>query len=150
MPVTPFSSTIQRRTPRSEIIRTIAGRCVLPTWHAARAGGALGVGEKAAADKSTVYATTPKLACSNSLDFLTLVDGGPAGAGSPRRGVTDVARERKAVDALGRTVMTQVCDMNGAVIRRTSMEMESWMSDIGGKAIARLEQPGTFVPFHLR
>ncbi len=103
-----------------------------PTWHQARAGGALGAAEQDAATKAAVHAGTPTLALGNGSgrSFCTVthnrrqVGGGPVTESFERlRFVLDVdGRQRDVVDALDRTASRHTYDLLGNRLHETNME----------------------------
>ncbi|WFF05832.1 SpvB/TcaC N-terminal domain-containing protein [Micromonospora sp. WMMD1076] len=95
----------------------------LPTWHDARAGGALGEAERSAAVKATAHAATPSVTHLNSQgrQYLSFQLAGAARLRTRR--ILDVeGNERAVVDPLGRTVVTHVCTPHGQRIRSSTMD----------------------------
>lgn len=123
----------------------------LPTWHAQRAGNALGPDEEEAARKSAVHAATPTVVHADSLGraFLTIAhnklkysDTSPAAPPTEdfhrTRVVFDIqGNQREVVDAKGRVVMRYDYDMLGTRLHQLSMEAGArWMlNDVAGKPL---------------
>jgi RHS repeat-associated protein len=130
----------------------------LPTWHAQRAGGALGPDERAAALAAEVYADTPTVAHLDPLGraFLTVAHNRlvPAGGrpGDPpedsfQRSVValDIAGNPLAmIDALDRTVMRYDYDLLGRQVYEISMDAgQRWtLRDITGKPVRAFDSRG--------
>jgi RHS repeat-associated protein len=130
------------------------------TWHAQRAGGALGTEAKAAAAKASDHAGTPTVAHFDTLGrtFLTVADNGPDPVDPKKRllfesrveldveGNQRVVRDPvvQAADPLGRVVMRYAYDMLGHRIHQSSMEAgERWtLSDAAGKALRAWDSRG--------
>jgi RHS repeat-associated protein len=123
----------------------------LPSWHAQRATGAMGIHERAAAVKTTVHAATPSIAHLDSLGrtFLTVAHNKFKRSNSPpadppeeafynTRIVFDIeGNQREVIDALERIVMRYDYDMLGNRVHSASMESgERWMlNDVSGKTL---------------
>lgn len=126
----------------------------LPTWHDTRSGGAMGVQEQAAAQKTEAHANTPAVAHMDSLGrtFLTIAHNRVARGGSPlvdefyrTRVVFDIeGNQREVIDALGRIVMRYDYDMLSASIYSVSMDAgERWMlNDVAGKPLRAWDSRG--------
>ncbi len=118
----------------------------LPTWHARRAGGALGAVEQQAAAKSAAHAATPTVSHLDALGrpFLTVQDNGPAGS-VPTRMVYDVeGNVRGIVDALGRTVVTGDYDVLGRRLRHQTIDggTRLQLPDVLGQTIRAWDSRG--------
>ncbi|MFL6253729.1 MAG: SpvB/TcaC N-terminal domain-containing protein [Pyrinomonadaceae bacterium] len=118
----------------------------LPTWHARRAGGALGADEQAAAHRTAVHAATPGLAFSDALGhtFLAVSHNRFEVGGSPveeqhatRFGFDVEGNQRTLTDALGREVMSYDYSMLGIRIGQQSVDAGArWMlNDAVGKPL---------------
>jgi RHS repeat-associated protein len=93
----------------------------LPTWHAQRAGGALGAREQEAASKASAHADTPTVAQLDSLGrvFLTVADNGGGERHLTRVRLDIEGNTRAVTDARG-VVTSFDYDMLGNVVRSTS------------------------------
>jgi RHS repeat-associated protein len=125
----------------------------LPTWHAARAGGALGTGQKEAADCTAAHAGTPAIAHSDSLGraFLSVAHNRFAEGGSTveeryfTRTVLDVeGNTRETIDASARVVLQSDYDVLGTRIHDSGMDNgERWtLFDITGQSIFSWDSRG--------
>ncbi len=119
-----------------------------PTWHAQRAGGALGPDERDAALKSAVHAATPLVVHADSLGrgYLTVAHDRAKYSDTPvaalpieqllRSRVTfDIhGRERAVTDAKRRVAIRSSYDLPGARIHESSMDAgEHWsLTDVSG------------------
>ena len=121
------------------------------TWHAERAGGALGPRELSAANKTALHANTPTTAHLDALgrSFLTLAHNGFQQNGDPVHHPTRVhldveGNARTVVDALDRVVMRYDYDLLGTRIRQASMEAgERWtLNDVGGQPVRAWDSRG--------
>ena len=142
----------------ADYFRRLPDADYLPSWHAQRAGGAMGALEQAAAVKTAVHAATPSVAHMDSLGrtFLTVahnkfkrsdtpVDDPPEEAFHRTRVVLDIeGNQREVIDALGRSVMRYDYDMLGSEVHSLSMEAgERWMlNDVGGQPIRAWDSRG--------
>ncbi|WP_433063372.1 SpvB/TcaC N-terminal domain-containing protein [Dactylosporangium sp. CS-033363] len=108
----------------------------LPTWHAQRAGGALGPAEAAAAAKAAAHAGTPSVAHLDSLGRTFRTDGRLAnGELLTSRALLDVTGRRIAlVDARGRTLERETFSVHGQSLRKATMDAGvRWvLPDVGG------------------
>ena len=134
-----------------DYFRRLPNEEYLPTWHAQRAGGALGTQEQAAAAKSAVHAGTPAVAHLDSLGrtILTVAHNTfkrsndpladpPAEEFHRTRVIFDIeGNQHEVIDALGRIVMRYDYDLLGTLIHQSSMEAgERWMlGDVAGQPI---------------
>jgi RHS repeat-associated protein len=118
----------------------------LPSWHAERAGGAMGAVEQAAADKSAVHAGTPTIAFADSLGrpILTTLHNRFERGGvivdekyATRVELDIEGHQRAVIDALDRVVMRYDYNLLGEQIHSASMEAgERWMlNDVSGKPV---------------
>jgi RHS repeat-associated protein len=95
----------------------------LPTWHAQRAGGALGAREQAAASKAAAHANTPAVAQLDTLGrvFLTVADNGGGKRYLTRVRLDIEGNTRAVTDARG-VVTSFDYDMLGNAVRSTSAD----------------------------
>jgi YD repeat-containing protein len=131
--------------------RRLPSGTYLPTWHAARASGALGAAEQDAADKTAVHASTPVVTFLDPLGrvFLTVAHNRrregeapngetPADERLRTRIVYDIeGNQRGIVDAVGRTMARYDYDLVGNRVHSTSMDAgERWLlADVGGRPV---------------
>lgn len=121
----------------------------LPTWHAARASGALGAAEQDAAGKAAAHAGTPSLAAVDPLGRTVLgVDHNRVGGADSfhrTRLVLDVEGNRRAlVDANGRVALRRLVDLLGNELVTSSMEAGEHRSlyDVTGAVLRRWDSRG--------
>lgn len=126
----------------------------LPTWYSARIDGAMGVQERAAAQKTEAHANTPSVAHMDSLGrtFLTVVHNRVARGGGPLADefyrtvvVYDIeGNQRDVIDALDRIVMRYDYDMLSTPIHAVSMDAgERWMlNDVAGQPMRAWDARG--------
>jgi hypothetical protein len=107
---------------------------ILPTWHAQRAGGALGAEELDASTKTAVHAGTPTVLYFDTLGrpFLTVADNAATGKYATRLHLDIEGNQREVIDAQDRVVMRYAYDMVGNRLYQASMEAgERWiLSDV--------------------
>jgi RHS repeat-associated protein len=136
-----------------EFFRRLPEGDYLPTWHALRANGSLGIQERDAANKAAVHAATPAVAHLDSLSrtFLSVVqnrfvrDGETVAERYATRVELDIeGNQREVIDARDRIVMRYDYDMLGSRIHSASMEAgERWMlDDVFGKPIRAWDSRG--------
>lgn len=108
-------------------------------WYACRSGGQLGADQADAAAKAAAHANTPGNAALDTLGrvFRTTVDNGDAGRYTTALTLDIEGRVLSTTDALGRAVLTQVYDMSGAEIFRSSVDAGArWLlADAGGQLL---------------
>lgn len=133
----------------------------LPTWYAARQGGALGAAEQGAATKAMAHAGTPEVSFLDPLGriFLTVAYNrfpGAAPSDPPieefhrTRLVFDIAgNQREVFDAKDRLVMRYDCDLLGNRVRHASMEAGTSLHlvDVDGRQIRRWDDRGHVFTF---
>ncbi len=123
----------------------------LPTWHEARAAGALGIEEKQAAEKSALYAETKGVAHADALGraFLSIAHNrfrySDAPGGQPpqeefveTRSVLDIEGNAiEVIDEKRRVAARYAYDMLGNRLWQSSMEAgQRWtLYDLGGTAV---------------
>ena len=123
----------------------------LPTWYTQRVGGALGVAEQAAAERTAIHAITPSIAHADSLGraFLMVAQNKFKYSDTPpaappveefyrTRTLLDIeGNQRTAIDAKDRIVMRYEYDMLSRRIHQASMEAgERWiLNDVTGKPL---------------
>jgi len=128
-----------------------------PTWHQARASGALGVDAQSAAEKAAAHADTPAVFHFDSLGrpFLAVADNGAAGTVRSRTSFDIDGRPQRLIDDRGNSVMTyQVVlagagsvpgyDMVGRQLYENSMDSgERWvLPDIDGQPFRSFDSRG--------
>lgn len=118
----------------------------LPTWHAARIGGALGTLEQQAAAKAAQHAETPTLIAVDPLGrtFLT-VDNSGSGVFHRNRVVLDIeGNHREVIDAQGRTAAQTTFDALGNPIINEGMDAGSrrTLRDAKGQPIREWDSRG--------
>lgn len=124
----------------------LPGVSYLPTWYVARAGGAMGAREQAAATKTEVHDSTPTVTHFDTLGrpFLMVAynrflrNGTTIDEKYRTRLSLDVeGNERSVFDALGRVIARSDFDMLGTRVHSASMEAgERWMlNDVAAKPI---------------
>jgi RHS repeat-associated protein len=123
----------------------------LPTWHAARQGGALGAEEQDATRKAAIHAATPAAAYADSLGrtFLTVASNKFKYSDTPpatppvhefycTRVILDIqGNQRELIDAKERILMRYEYDMLRNRVHQASMEAgERWvLNDVVGKPL---------------
>jgi RHS repeat-associated protein len=140
-----------------DFFRRLEEENYLPTWHQVRIGGALGIHEQTAAQKSELHANTPSVACMDSLGrtFLTVAhnkferrrDGSVETVEEKysTRVILDIeGNQSEVIDAKDRAVMHYDYDMLGNQIHSISMDAgERWMlNDVAGQPIRAWDARG--------
>jgi RHS repeat-associated protein len=135
----------------ADFFRHLPDADYLPTWYAARQGGALGAEEQDAAGKTAIHAGTPTVAHTDSLGrtFLTVAHNKLKYSNTPladlpveefystRINLDIEGNQREVVDARDRIVMRYDYDVLSNRIHQASMEAgERWMlNDVAGKPL---------------
>jgi RHS repeat-associated protein len=106
-----------------EFFRRLPEELFLPTWHAQRAGGALGAREQAAGSKAAAHADTPAVAQLDTLGrvFLTVADNG-GGERHLTRVRLDIQGNTSAVTDARGVVTSFDYDMLGNAVRSASAD----------------------------
>jgi RHS repeat-associated protein len=142
--------TVLRSDPRTDPdvgdwIARLPSTDVLPSWRDARMGGGLGSSEQDAAGKSAVYADTPAVSHLDALGRVFFV-GEESGAGAVEHRL-DLDIEGNPIgltDALGRTCVTSVFDIQGRRLSQTSIDSGArrLFPDVEGKTIRSWDANG--------
>jgi hypothetical protein len=116
------------------------------TWHARRAGGALGPAELAAAVAAAAHARTPTTAYLDSLGrtFLVVADGGSGGVVATRTELDITGVARRVVDARGVQVLCQDADLVGSILHTDSPDAgQRWtLPDVLGATVRGWDSRG--------
>jgi RHS repeat-associated protein len=135
--------TVLRSDPRTDPdvgdwLARLPSAEILPSWRDARTGGALGAAEQDAASKSPVYADTPTVSHLDALGRVFLVTEESGGGAIEHRLQLDIEGNPLAlVDALGRTCVTSIFDVQGRRLSQTSIDSGArrQFPDVEGKTI---------------
>lgn len=103
--------------------------CV-PSWYDDRISGRLGQGERAAAVKAAVHASTPTTAHLDVLGrpILTIRDNGADGELKTRTSISIMGEQYEVFDAAGRLVMTYGFDIAGSRVHQSNIDSgERWI-----------------------
>lgn len=131
----------------------------VPTWHAQRAGGALGADERSAARKAAEHARTPTVTCFDALGqpFVTFAHNRVARAGAVveeryrNRSVLDVEGNRRSfTDARGRVVVEADFGLLSGRLRERGMDSGTrWLlTDAGSKPLYVWDSQGRAMRTH--
>jgi RHS repeat-associated protein len=134
-------------------LRRLPAAAVVPTWHARRISGALGMAARRSAEQTAVHAGTPAIIHSDVLGrpFLTVTQNrfqrDDALVDESYRNQTQLDIEgnlRAIVDARGRVAMRYQFGLSGIQLRQTSIEAgERWtLEDVQGQPIRAWDERG--------